>query len=334
MPVQIKVYRELIDLVLKTPQNIRFDTLDSFAKRRGLSYDRVKKMMEVLAYASEGELKRVPKSIRSDVRNTKNEIIKGRISAKDAEEASRIFLSRTPLVDIERLNRQFLTHDPEVIGLQRRVAENAEKMMERMIRAGVHPVRAYSQTWSLVGRTLHNDIHKALGTVPKEHVNEVMTNIWRKNLIESQAHRQYENARLRYMNLLRGYITKPQALPIDLPAFMRRRGIEKNADKYWQRLDSDLKNVQRFPRPGAERPFPKEVKVVVKEMYYEHGLPFVKPEYVKIGVKRVKKVPDFEPELKRIGRHLKAADRMWAQARQFEKESISPFVRLSKKRTR
>ena len=34
----IETYNELIDLVIKAPQNLRFDTLDSFAKRHNLTY--------------------------------------------------------------------------------------------------------------------------------------------------------------------------------------------------------------------------------------------------------------------------------------------------------
>jgi len=317
----IQFYNDLIDLVLKTPQNIRFDTLSSFARRRGVSYEWVKHRAEVLAYASHGELKRVPKSIRSDVKKVLEEIQRGTLSPKDAKEASAVFLSRTPLVDMERLNREFLFHDPEVLGMQGRIAERAERTMQKMIKSGVHPIRAYSQIWSLMGRKLNYEIPKALEVVPREKASEVIKDIWHANFLKYQAHFQYEAARLDYMNLLRGYLNKPQSLPITLPAYMRRRGMEKDADKFWQRLESDLKNVQRFPRPGRERPFPKDVKQTAIEMYKEHGTRDLS----------IAKDP-FERKLLKIGRNLSAADKIWAQAKELEEEKVSPFVRISRKR--
>ena len=326
----IVFYQELIDLIIKTPQNIRYDTLDMFAKRHGLSYDWVKKRAEVLAYATHGELARVPKSIRQDVRNIKEEMAKGSISPKAAEEASLVFLSKTPLIDLERLNRQYRTEDKEILNMQERLAKNTEIILKKMVESGVHPVRAYSLAWSMTGRKLNYEIPRALEAVPKDKLPSVMKDIWAVNFKKSNASVHYETARLDYLNMLRGFKRKAKTAydtgphrPIALPEFMQKRGVPKSLEAIEQRLESDRKNVQRYPRPGKERPFPRDVKGIAID------------ERMAFGDQSLSSVRDpFKKKLLELGTRLRAADKMYREAKLLEEEKVSPFVLISRKKRR
>ncbi len=327
----VRLYRELIDLINKTPQNLRYDTLSLFAKRHGLSYDQVKKRAEVLAYATHKEtLAKVPKSIRQDVRNVMDEMESGRIVPKEAEEASVNFLSKTPLMDVERLNRDYKSEDAEIVGMQLKIAKNAETMMQRMVKTGVHPVRAYSVAWSMIGRKLHYEIPKTLERVPKENIPEVIKDVWRVNFKKSQANLQYETARLDYLDMLKSFKRKPASLsdtgphwPIALPGYMKNRNVERNADAIAQRLESDLKNVQRFSRPGAERAFPRDIKRIAIEEYKFHK----NEDWSKIR-------DPFKIRIMELGRRLHSADVAYRDAKQLEEEKVSPFVQISRVRKR
>jgi hypothetical protein len=326
----VRLYRELIDLIVKTPQNIRYDTLDFFAKRHGLSYDWVKKRAEVLAYATEKEsLRKVPKSIRQDVSNVRDEIESGRISPAEAREASKIFLSKTPLIDLERMNRTYKTEDKEILGMQTRIAQNAETLVKRMIKDGVHPVRAYSLAWSLTGRKLNYEIPKALERVPKDKLPEVIKNIWHVNFLKSQASVHYETAKLDYLNLLRSFKGKARAptpeeikgpyMPLSMVQFLGRRNVPKDLESFERRLESDRKSVQRFPRPGVERPFPRDIKRIAID---EHKF---------YASKDTSKIKDpLQRTLLDLGRRLYAADKTYRDAKQLEQEKVSPFVQISR----
>jgi hypothetical protein len=327
----VRLYTELIDLIIKTPQNLRYDTLNLFAKRHGLSYDQVKRRAEILAYATRKEtLSKVPKSIRQDVRNVMYELASGRISLKEADEASINFLSKTPLMDVERLNRDYKSEDEEILGMQLKIAKNAETMMQRMIKTGVHPVRAYSVAWSMIGRKLHYEIPKTLERVPKENIPEVIKDVWRVNFKKSQASLQYETARLDYLDMLKGFKRQPASLrdmgphwPIAMPAYMKNRNIERNADAIAQRLESDRKNLQRFSRPGAERAFPRDIKRIAIEEYKFHK----NEDWSKIR-------DPFKIRIMELGRRLHSADVAYHDAKQLEEEKVSPFVQISRKKRR
>jgi hypothetical protein len=330
----VQLYRELIDLINKTPQNLRYDTLNLFAKRHNLSYDQIKRRAEVLAYATHKEtLAKVPKSIRQDVRNVMDEIASGRISPKEADEASVNFLSKTPLMDVERLNREYRSEDEEVLGMQLKIAKNAETMMQRMIKTGIHPVRAYSVAWSMIGRKLNYEIPKTLERVPKENVPQVIKDIWHVNFLKSQASLHYETAKLDYLNLLKSFKGKARAptpaeikgpyRPLSLVQFMVNRGVPKSLEEFERRLESDRKNVQRFPRPGAERPFPRDIKRIAIEDYKFYG---------------TKDLPKIKDPLKRtlleLGGKLRAADKAYRDAKKLEEERVSPFVQISRAKRR
>jgi len=327
----IRLYRELIDLIIKTPQNLRYDTLNLFAKRHNLSYDQIKRRAEVLAYATHKEtLAKVPKSVRQDVRNVMDEIASGRIPPKEADEASVNFLSKTPLMDVERLNRDYRSEDEEVLGMQLKIAKNAEIMMQRMIKTGVHPVRAYSVAWSMIGRKLHYEIPKTLEKVPKESIPEVIKDVWRVNFKKSQANLQYETARLDYLDMLKSFKRQPASSrdagphwPTALPEYMKNRNVEKNMDAIARRLESDRMNVQRFSRPGAERAFPRDVKRIAIEEYKFHK----NEDWSKIR-------DPFKIRMLELGRRLHSADVAYRDAKQLEEEKVSPFVHISKVRKR
>jgi len=330
----VQLYKELIDLIIKTPQNIRYDTLDLFAKKHGLSYDWVKKRAEVLAYATHKDsLLKVPKSIRQDVKNVADEINAGRIPAREAEEASKIFLSKTPLIDLERMNRTYKTEDKEILGMQEKIAQNAEILVKRMIKEGIHPVRAYSLAWSLTGRKLNYEIPKALEKVPKEQLPEVIKSIWHVNFLKSQASIHYETAKLDYLNLLKSFKGKAKAptpdeikgpyRPLSLVPFMASRGVPKSLEEFERRLESDRKNIQRFPRPGAERPFPRDIKRIAidEHKFYSY-----------------REAPKSKDPLQRtlldLGKKLYVADKIYRNAKQIEEEKVSPFVQLSRAKKR
>jgi len=319
----IKTYTDLIDTVIKKQDNLRFDTLDSFAKEHNLSYDWIKERAEVLSYASHaGDFRKIPKTLRQDVRNVREELRKGTLSLKDVQDASNILLRKTPLVDIERLNRQFLMHDEKVLGTQGKIAERVEKTMKMMTDSGVHPVRAYNLAWSRIGRTLHHEIPKAVSAAPRDKVGNVIERIWTLGYQKAQANHHYTDAGLRYSRLLEGHLKKPKSLPTTLQYFMRERGI-KDSKLYEQRLESDYKNVKRFPRPGAERPFPRDVKSLAKDRYLEQKwLNLPKPKN------------EFDQELAEIGKKLRAGDVIWRSAKELEEKEISPFVRISRAKRR
>jgi len=327
----VRLYRELIDLINKTPQNLRYDTLNMFAKRHNISYDQIKRKAEVLAYATRNEtLAKVPKSVRQDVRNVMDEIASGRISPKEADEASVNFLSKTPLMDVERLNRDYKSEDEEVRGMQLKIAKNAETMMQRMIKTGVHPVRAYSVAWSMIGRKLHYEIPRTLEKVPKESIPGVIKDVWRVNFKKSQANLQYETARLDYLDMLKSFKRQPASpkdtgphWPIVLPGYMKNRNVEKNMDAIARRLESDRMNVQRFSRPGAERAFPRDIKRIAIEEYKFHK----NEDWSKIH-------DPFKIRIMELGRRLHSADVAYRDAKQLEEEKVSPFVQISKARKR
>jgi len=328
-PESTRLYKELIDLVIKTPNNLRFDTLDSFAKRHGLSYGWVKKRAEALMYASYGgNFTKMPKTMRQDIKNIQEEMKSGAILVADAKRASNILITRTPLMDLERLNREYVSSDLEVLGMQKKIAEKLERLMERMINSGVHPVRAQARAWSLIGKKLHYELPKAIKEVPKNKLDEVIKNIWRANFLNSQAQYQYESARLDYMTLLRSYLNQPSKLSAKTPQFMAMRGIPRDADKIMQRYESDLKDVTGYDRPGGKRKryIPTDVKRFVLNSLplYRNGL--------RIDSRHIE--DPFEKKLVEIGKHLKAGDKIYGHAKEIEEEKVSPFVRISKQRRR
>jgi hypothetical protein len=288
----------------------------------------VKKRAEALMYASQGgNFTKIPKTLRQDIKNIQEEMKRGAISTADARRASNIMLTRTPLMDLERLNREYASSDPEILGMQKRIAENLEGLMKNMINAGVHPVRAQARAWALIGKKLHYEIPKAVREVPRKNLDEVIKNIWKVNFLNSQAQYQYEAARLDYMGLLRGYLNKPQHLPIKTPHFMALRGVPRDPDKIMQRYRSDLKDVTGYDRPGAERKryVPKDVKKITTD---------VLPLYRGVsGTIRFLSIRDpFERKLVKIGMHLRAGDETYRLAKALEHEKVSPFVSISKKK--
>ncbi len=281
---RIQRLKELIEYVNSNQQELRYTSLDRFARMHNVSYETVKKDLALLAYAAlpgpEGfNLKYIPKSYRKDVKQVWELIgISGKrnpeINHKQAQRAASLFLLHTPSIDVERFS--FLgPQTPEIKQMQKEFAREIEQVIEAVKGMRVHPARAYLDAWRIAGVKLHDEIKKA---VAGKNTEKEVEKIWRTNLYKVKAAVEYESFRSEYMNLLqRKYKVSEkktlagQSLPVSLPVIMKERNVpastEKDAELVWQRLVSDIKNMRRWYWPGRRNPLPRNIKKQVENWF-------------------------------------------------------------------
>lgn len=339
MPLQKKTtefYNLLIGLINKTAGNITYDTLDMFAKRHGYTYDWVKKRVEALAYASGKEnIAKTPRSMRQDIKNLREEMAKGNISPAQAREASGIVLSKTPMLDIDRLTRVYESKDPEVKEMQQGLVRLSGAVARTLVERGVHPARAKFVASSLIGSKIHHELPTVLEKVPKERLDKLIKELYRNNFLRAHGHLYYKLGDVNFLRAVkeakRGVRQQYPYMPVDLGPYMRIRkgGIDlSEIDRAWKEgrkdplikaLESEAKNIQRHPRPGVTRGVAKKTKEALKTFFEQ-----------KRG--RIPEERAFGYHLASSGSSYSDADAKWAKAKEHEQKEISPFVQLRKKR--
>ncbi len=350
--------KELVDYVHENRDEIRYASLERFARLHNVSYETVKRDLALLAYAllpgPEGyNLKYVPKSYRREVRELwslfgwkKDE--KGRkrldlsrpgfVDPQKAKEAASIFLLHTPVIDLERF--AFLgPQTPEIRRIQKEFAKEIDRISWALQKMTVHPARAYLDAWRIAGVKLHEEIERALREAPPGKEAEAVRKVWEANLYRVRAAAEYEEFRSEYVNLFqRKHLvsqrkTPPlkvaddgsiigQSLPVSLPSFMEARGVraktEEDADRVWQRIISDIKNLRRWYWPGRRNPLPRKLKKEVESWFY--SMP---------REKRAEAIRSPDPFIRFLANsavRLRTADRLYAKAKQIEEEEIRPLV--------
>ena len=138
-----------------------FDALQNIANKYKLSLNQVNKKMTAFAYAAAGEKKRLPKDLQRDIFDVQLEI--GRtIPKSEARYASANYFANLPYIDMVRFNRRMQARDREVIGMQERIAQRAEREIRGRIGEGKLPPRA-AQGWleqAPVISAMYTDIEK------------------------------------------------------------------------------------------------------------------------------------------------------------------------------
>jgi hypothetical protein len=318
-PERIERITRLAEWINKTPDALRADSLAEFSHRNGVSYETVKKDAVELAYAcmrAPGmyDMRFVPRSHRKSVAGISEELGK-KISKESAVKASGVFLSHVPELDVEELNRVYPAKDAETLALQKKIMGMVKAIAEHKMSAGVHPVRAFSSSWAEAGKKIHHEISKAVEEVPKEHLDEVVKNIWLSNFLKVQAQLQYELFRSVQSSALRKEISR-KSMPVSYKRFvdLRSPGKEMTPEGMWKRMVSDYKEVRRHSRPGHERKLPKNLKEAMKEM------------------RRAPSWDSYGRMLAKFGGRFETADKLYAEAKKIEREKIEPFVRLRKTR--
>jgi hypothetical protein len=324
-PETIEFYNELIEVITKVPKALRFDIIDSFAKKHRMSYDTVKTKIFALSYALQSREASIPKSMKSDIWNIREAIQKGAIKSASAKEATAIFLSKTPITDIERLNREFPIDDPAVRKIQEQLAKQVDMTRKKMIGLGLDPVRAYSQTWRIIGNKIHHEIPEVIRQAPKEKVEDVIKSLWEENLYSAQARHNYITADLIYLAELKK-IKRNQKLPypynpVDLGQIMAKRGVPMTPEAIGQRIESDIKNLDRYVRPGKERGMPRDLKGTFKGMASEFP-----PNMPKRIQPRLTKLS------RRVGDTLFVADELWSEKNKIRENKILPYVNLRRRK--
>ena len=336
---RIKRLQELIDYVNQHSRELRYVSLERFAREHGVSYETVKKDLAVLAYASipgpEGfNLKYVPRTYRKEVRQLWSMMgIKGQgpgvIDHRTAQRAASIFLLHTPKIDVERFS-MVGPQTPEIRRMQAEFAKSIEEVVEAVKDLRVHPARAYLDAWRIAGVKLHEEIERVMRESGGD-VREV-ERVWRSNLYKLRAAVEYESFRSEYMKLLQrehkvsGRKTLAgQSLPVSLPVMMEERGVPartaEDADRVWQRLLSDIKNMRRWYRPGGRNPLPRNIKKQVERWFLS-----LSPE------ERMRALSSEDPFIRFMARsalRLKNADRLYAKAKEIEEGTV-----LGRKRKR
>ena len=122
-----------------------FDALMGIASKYRLSLNQVNKKMTAFAYAAAGEKKRLPKDLQRDIFDVQWEIDRT-IPKAEARYASANYFANLPYVDMVRFNRRMQARDREVIGMQERIAQRAEREIRSRIGEGKLPPRA-AQGW-------------------------------------------------------------------------------------------------------------------------------------------------------------------------------------------
>jgi len=122
-----------------------FDALMGIANKYRLSLNQVNKKMTAFAYAAAGEKKRLPKDLQRDIFDVQWEIDRT-IPKSEARYASANYFANLPYVDMVRFNRRMQAKDREVIGMQERIAQRAEREIRSRIGEGKLPPRA-AQGW-------------------------------------------------------------------------------------------------------------------------------------------------------------------------------------------
>ena len=324
-PETVQFYNELIEIITKNPRALRFDILDSFAKKHRIGYETVKTKIFALSYALQSRGVSIPKSMKPDVWNIREAIQKGEIKQNSAKEATQIFLNKTPITDIERLNRVFPIDDPAVRKMQEDLARQVEMTRKKMVSLGLDPVRAYSQTWRTIGNKIHHEIPEAIKQAPKEKVEGVVKSLWEENLYRAQARHYYVMADLIYLAEIKR-IKKNQKLPhpyspVDLGRIMAKRGVPMTPQAVGQRMDSDIKNIDRYARPGKERGMPRDLKGTFKGMASEFP-----PNMPKRIQPRLTKLS------RRVGDTLFVADELWSEKNKIRENKILPYVNLRRRK--
>ena len=138
-----------------------FESLMNVAKKYNLSLNQINKKMTAFAYASAGVKKRLPKDIAREVHDILPQI-GSTIPKSEAIYAATNYFATLPYVDMVRFNRRMQAADREVLGMQERIAERAEKEIRQMIGEGKLPPKA-AQGWLEqvpVISSMYSDIEK------------------------------------------------------------------------------------------------------------------------------------------------------------------------------
>jgi len=122
-----------------------FDALMGIANKYKLSLNQVNKKMAAFAYAAAGEKKRLPKDLQRDIFDVQWEINRN-IPKAEARYASANYFANLPYVDMVRFNRRMQAKDREILGMQERIAQRAEREIRGRIGEGKLPPKA-AQGW-------------------------------------------------------------------------------------------------------------------------------------------------------------------------------------------
>jgi len=122
-----------------------FDALMGIANKYKLSLNQVNKKMTAFAYAAAGEKKRLPKELAREIYDIGLEVSRN-IPLSEARYASVNYFANLPYVDMVRFNRRMQARDREVIGMQERIAQRAEREIRGRIGEGKLPPKA-AQGW-------------------------------------------------------------------------------------------------------------------------------------------------------------------------------------------
>jgi len=122
-----------------------FDALMGIASKYRLSLNQVNKKMAAFAYAAADMKKNLPKELAREIYDIGLEISRN-IPKAEARYASVNYFANLPYFDMVRFNRRMQARDREVLGMQEKIAERAEREIRGRIGEGKLPPRA-AQGW-------------------------------------------------------------------------------------------------------------------------------------------------------------------------------------------
>ncbi|RLG21082.1 hypothetical protein DRN74_03535 [Candidatus Micrarchaeota archaeon] len=271
---------DLVSFLNQHKDGLRYDLLNNFARRHGVSYEVVKRDALLLAYATIPShrgynLKYVPKEYRKEVRWLWKEIFgirggKKKMDRAAAWRASHVFLEHTPYMDLERVKREFdlkqmlggefyqknidwlSEEEAQIHEMQREMARELKKISEESkAELEEHMVRKYSDAWLVMGRKIHKELAelkkaKERGAFRDEiEYLQAIKDIWRANLYEVKASKDYEAFRTNLLKALRKEFK-----------IQHKAVVKKGANP--KKQSTPLSSL--FFKALRETPFPKEAK--------------------------------------------------------------------------
>jgi len=253
--------------------------LESLAKKYGLtdtqgnpSFNKLNKAATVLAYASTGELKRLPKDLRRDIYVLEDEIKGGKIPKSDAIYASVNYFAKIPQVDVARMNKIILPQDRVSFGMQERIAEMGEREIRRNIGEGKNPAAAWQQKWETFINNVRSDVNRVKKYAEEENRAVAIREAWHAHLLSQQGGMQGRLAHSEFNKWLLSLKRRPKKpgdtgphTPLvtkDILEIMTEKPEPKRAEQVLRQALTKLWRKENRGR-GGERKFGGREEVVL-----------------------------------------------------------------------
>ena len=174
------------------------DLRAALARVFNVSEGTIEKDLAVLSYLEEKDLRKVPKSYRSEVRALRNFLSENPSMTKEIKKASEEIVKRTPLTDYEVITRGYEGVE-ELDLINKRITEYLEKMIEvREEALGSLGPRAVRSAWIEAGKIKHKEIPESVKSTVEELFAMQVGVLTNKRLSEEEKAKKLKEIREEY----------------------------------------------------------------------------------------------------------------------------------------